>query len=249
MGFLFLLKKLITKLILPPFNLLLVAVIGLLIMKRWPRLGRALAWTPILVILLLATPAVSHLLIYSLRVAPTFNAAAGKSAQAIVILGGGLRHNTPEYGDTPTQYTLDRIRYGATIARQTGLPVLVTGGTVTGKTPEANSMAQVMRDEFNVPVKWIEARALDTEDNMKFSAAILRPEHIKKVILVTHDFHMLRALAHCEASGLICIPAPVSLQGRGGDSPWFYELPDAQALWVSSLALHEILGYVALSLK
>jgi uncharacterized SAM-binding protein YcdF (DUF218 family) len=245
----FLLKKLITNLVLPPFNLLLLAIFGLLIIKRWPRFGRAVIWISVATIFLLATPFVSGLLLRSLDVAPVFNAAAGKSAQAIVVLGGGLRRNTPEYGDTPSQYTLDRIRYGATLARQTGLPILVSGGAVVGTTPEAEAMARTLKDEFNVPVRWIETRSLDTEDNLKFSSAVLKPERIRKVILVTHDFHMLRALAHCEASGLICVPAPVSFGGHGGDSPWVYKLPSAEALSESSMALHEILGYVALSLK
>ena len=52
-----------------------------------------------------------------------------KSAQAIVVLGGGLYFDTPEYGgDTVGGSTLERLRYAATIARKTNLPVLVTGG-------------------------------------------------------------------------------------------------------------------------
>jgi uncharacterized SAM-binding protein YcdF (DUF218 family) len=249
MGIAFLLKKLITNLVLPPFSLLILAILGLLLSKRWPRVGRAITWAAVISILLLATPMVSGILIRSLDVAPPFNITAGKSAQAIVILGGGLRLNTPEFGDTPTSFTLDRIRYGAALAKQTGLPILVSGGPTVGATSEAAAMARTLQDEFNAPVHWIESRSLDTEDNLKMSAAMLKPERIRKVILVTHDFHMLRALAHCEAAGLVCIPAPVSYGGRGGYESWVYKLPSAQALAVSSLALHEILGYIALTLK
>ncbi|HYM35194.1 MAG TPA: YdcF family protein [Steroidobacteraceae bacterium] len=249
MGFLFLLKKFITMLVLPPFSILLLAIIGLLLIKRWPRVGRAIVWTSVITILLLATPFVAGLLLQSINVAPPFDTAAGKSAQAIIVLGGGLRRNTPVYGDTPTLLTLDRVRDGATLARQTGLPILVSGGAVIGKTPEAQVMAKVLESEFNVPVRWQEIRSLDTEDNLKFSAELLKAERIRKVILVTHDFHMLRSLAHCEAAGLICIPAPVSFAGRSSGSSWVYKLPSAEALENSSLALHEIIGYVALSLK
>ena len=247
MEWLFWLKKLITKLVLPPFNLLLLGVLGLLLLKRWPRVGRACAWTSLLLILFFSTPAISHWLMRSLIVAPPFDVETAKSAQAIVVLGGGLRLNTAEYGDTLAAYSLDRVRYAATVARQTQLPVLTTGGPVIGDTPEATVMAQVLEREFNVPVRWIEDRALDTEDNLHYTAAMLKPERVETVILVTHDFHMLRALAHCEAAGLECIPAPVSFQGRSRtQAPWMYHLPDAQALWVSSMALHEVLGYVAL---
>lgn len=250
MGFAFLLKKFITQLILPPFNLLLLAIVGVLVMRRWPRIGRALVLGPLLLILFLATPAVAGWLIHSLDVAPTFVPQTAKPAQAIVILGGGLRANTPEYGDTPSHFTLDRIRYGATIAKQTQLPVLVSGGAVSAETPEAEAMAATLQNEFGVAVRWKEIRSLDTEDNFKFSAAILSAAGIRTVILVTHDFHMRRSLAHCEAAGLICIPAPVSLTGRSSrEVSGFLKLPNAGALETSALALHEMFGYLALQLK
>ena len=245
----FFLKKMITQLVLPPFCLLLLALVGLTLNKRWPRFSRAVLWSSLMSIFLLSTPAVSGLLLKSLYVAAPFDPAVGKSAQAIVVLGGRLRQKTPEYGDTPSSFTLDRIRYGAVLARQTGLPVLVSGGALFGELPEATAMARTLKDEFGVSVRWQENRSLDTEDNLMFSAAMLKSEHINKVILVTHDFHMLRALAHCAASGLICVPAPVSLIERGTSYVWFEILPSARALWVSSMAIHEILGYVALALK
>jgi uncharacterized SAM-binding protein YcdF (DUF218 family) len=245
----FLLKKLIAQLIIPPFNLLLFALLGLLLMKRWPRLGRTLTWSSLLGILLLATPAVAGFLLRSLDVPSVSNLTANNSAQAIVILGGGLRMNTPEYGDTLTHFTLDRVRYGATLARQTNLPVLVSGGAVFVGPPEAEVMASVLRNEFNVPVRWIEKQSRDTEDNLNFSGEMLKAENIRTVILVTHDFHMRRALAHCEAAGLTCIPAPVSYGGRGRGGPWISHLPNTGALETSALAIHEMFGNLALVLR
>jgi len=130
------------------------------------------------------------------------------------------------------------------------LPVLVSGGAPSSPTPEADVMQRVLEREFGVAVRWKEERSLDTEDNLKYSAALLKAENIRTVILVTHDFHMLRALAYCEASGLSCIPAPVSLTGHAIDGQsWINGLPNAQSLDLSALALHEIFGYIALSLK
>ncbi len=245
----FLLKKLITQLVIPPFNLLLLILLGMLIAKQWPRVSRTLVWSSTLILLLLATPAVSRLLLQSINDTSRFDITAAKAAQAIVVLGGGLRTNTPEYGDTPNQFTLDRIRYGATIARLTHLPVLVTGGAVASQTAEATSMAQTLQNEFSVPVRWIEGRALDTEDNLAYSAALLLPENISTVLLVTHDFHMRRALAHCKRSGLQCIPAPVSLAGFTGTTTWIYQLPNSGSLQTSALALHEVLGNLALAFR
>jgi len=50
---------------------------------------------------------------------PPVTLAQARSAQAIVILGGGVRRNAPEYGgDTLGRLTLDRVRYGAMVAGQ-----------------------------------------------------------------------------------------------------------------------------------
>jgi uncharacterized SAM-binding protein YcdF (DUF218 family) len=244
----FLMKKLFSNVVLPPFSLLMMAVCGLLVLRKRPRLGGALIWCSVLILTLLSTPIVAQCLLEALNVSQPFTAAAGKRAKAIVILGGGLRPQTPEFGDTPSTYTLERIRYGATLSKATGLPILVTGGAVLGRSSEAQVMTQVLQGEFGVLVRWQETQALDTEDNMKFAAQILKQERITNVILVTHDFHMLRSLAHCAAAGLTCIAAPVSSHGRGTGS-WVYELPNAGALEQSALALHEMLGYLVLSLK
>jgi hypothetical protein len=56
---------------------------------------------------------------------------------------------------------------------------------------------------------------------------------------------MRRALAHCEAAGLICYSAPVSVSSHQSDS-WIQQLPGAGAFATSTLALHEFLGNLAL---
>jgi uncharacterized SAM-binding protein YcdF (DUF218 family) len=151
---------------------------------------------------------------------------------------------TPEYGDTVSTHSLLRVRYGAKLAKQFDLPVLVTGGVVYGGEPEAAVMATVMGDEFGVTPKWIEGRSRHTGENLRFSAELLKP-NIRRVLLVTEDFHMRRALAHCEAAGLICYSAPVSSSSRSSDS-WIQHLPNAGALQQSYAALHELLGNMAL---
>ena len=92
-----------------------------------------------------------------------------------MILGGGTRRDAPEYGgDTLGQLTLERVRYGARVARLTGLPVLVTGGSVLGGETEAKLMQESLRAEVAVDVKWAEDRSRTTHENAILSAAILR---------------------------------------------------------------------------
>lgn len=242
-ALLFALKKTISCLLLPPMVLVLLGVIGLLLLRRWPRVAHVMLWSSFTCLLLLSLPFTERVLMRGLNT-PPLSAQQAQTAQAIVILGGGVNRDTPEYGDTLSGYSLERVRYGAVLARRWHLPVLVTGGSVVGGRAEADLMAGVLRDDFSVPMPWVENQALDTADNMKFSEAILQQHGVRTVILVTSDFHMQRALRECSATNLHCIAAPVTTYSRHSDS-WFFELPNAGSLEKNSLALHEWLGLLA----
>ena len=146
--------------ILPPTGPLLLAVVGLLMLARAPRAGRIVAWTGVLALLALSTPIVAFALLTFVDRSPPLDLARARDAQAIVILGGGIRPHAAEYGgrDTLGHLTLERVRYGAQVARLTGLPVLVTGGSVLEGEPEATVMRAALEHEFAVPVRWVPLR-------------------------------------------------------------------------------------------
>src|SRR5436190_17770959 len=54
----FFFKKLITALAMPSCSLLLCAIAGLLLQKRWPRIGRTMLWFSVLTLFALSTPSV-----------------------------------------------------------------------------------------------------------------------------------------------------------------------------------------------
>ena len=239
---LFLVKKTLTALVLPPAGLLVVAVIGLALQRSRPRLGRSLAWTGVLLLTALSLPVVSQALLRALDNDPAIDLAQAAGAQAIVILGGGVRRAAPEYGgDTLGRLTLERVRYGAWLARKTGLPVLATGGVVYGGTPEAMLMKQALENEFGIPVKWKEVKSRNTRENAVNSAAILLAADIHRVILVAHSFDMRRAKAEFAAAGLKVMAAPTGIPSASYDSP-LELLPSASALQGSYYALYELLA-------
>ena len=135
-----------------------------------------------------------------------------KSADAIVILGGGSHPASPEYGgDTVNSTTLERLRYGARLYRLTHLPVLVTGGNPRGYAEaEAALMRLVLETEWNMPVRWSDDQSHDTAENARKSFAILKPAGITRIYLVTHAWHMPRAQAAFEYAGFAVIPAATS---------------------------------------
>jgi len=244
------LKILFTTLFLPPANgLLLLCLAGLFRRRRWA-FGLAASGTALLIAQCM--PPVADCLIASLERQTTALMNAKPDAGAIVVLGSGLVTDAAEYGDddTASERTLIRTRYGATLARQVALPVLVSGGRpVNASRSEAEVMADILDKEFGVSVRWQETESNDTAENAAFSAAILKAAGIHRVLLVTQAFHMLRAKRRFEQAGLEVIPAPTAfISHQTFDWQPREWLPQAYALRTSYYALHEWLGLAWISL-
>jgi len=237
-------SKALVTLVLPPIGLVLLAILALLLLKRWPRTAKATLWGSCLALLAMSLPIVSNGLT-ALVASDPLDEQQVRTAQAIIVLGGGLRRDTAEYEDTVSAATLERARYGAALAKRYGLPILVTGGQVYGGRPEAAVMGEVLQTEFGTPVKWIEDRSRHTGENLKFSETLLQKDELTRVLLVSHDYHMRRSLAHCARTHLHCIAAPVSSYSERKDS-WIQWLPNVGSLQSSAMAIHELCGLVAI---
>ncbi len=130
------------------------------------------------------------------------NKLAKDLSSAIIVLGGGRRKgaiDVPEYQNQDVSaQAAERLRHAARLARTLNIPILLSGGapdrTTEGELSEAQVMAQVLRQELGIDAKWIEDQSNTTEENLKNSLAILSRENIEKVYLVTHFWHMPRAM-------------------------------------------------------
>jgi uncharacterized SAM-binding protein YcdF (DUF218 family) len=237
------LKGLLGTLLLPPTNGLLLLILAALFHRRRWAFGLALFGGALL--LAQSLPPVAGWLKATLEERAGVVLTDTRGAGAIVILGSGLNLDSPEYdGDTVTDRSLIRARYGAVVARRTGLPVLVTGGTPRNAVrSEADVIGNLMEKEFGVAVRWREGDSLDTADNARFSAALLQPRGIRKIVLVTQAFHMPRARRLFEAASFEVIPAPTDLSSRREQPRTLLDwLPRPRALMDSYYALHEWLG-------
>jgi uncharacterized SAM-binding protein YcdF (DUF218 family) len=237
----FYVKKILEALLLPPLGPLLLIACGLWLARR-RRIGGLLAALGLLVLTALSVPAVANALLRAQEDFAPLTLDVIGNAQAIVVLGGGSNYAAPEYGgDTVNAHSLQRLRYAAMLQRRSGLPLLVTGGAPFGGHPEALSMKAVLEKEFAVKVRWVESASLDTIENAKFSAPILKNNGIQRIVLVSHAWHLPRAVAAFERQGFTVIPAPT---GFTRDSPSLLEnlLPSAFALEKSRTALNEWLG-------
>lgn len=227
---------------LPPVVLLLAALAGAALAWRGRRVGGALAVLGIAAILLLSTPMASGLLLASLDGA---TAAAPAGAPRAIIVLGAEASNGPD-GPDIGPLTLQRLRRAAALQRQTGLPLLVTGGPPgPGAPPLAATMRVALVQEFAVPVRWEEPAARNTGDNLRLSAVMLREADIGTVYLVTHAWHMPRARLEAARAGLRVLPAAVP-RPRHPDGRLADWLPRADHLEMSWLSLREWAGIAAL---
>ncbi|MEK6789464.1 MAG: YdcF family protein [Pseudomonadota bacterium] len=172
---------------------------------------------------------------------------------AIVALGGGRTPRAPEFAglDVSSPNVLTRLRYAARIQRASGLPILVTGGMpLSGQRPEAELMAESLREDFGVPVRWLEPASRTTAENAEFSAAILQPLGIRQIVLVSHASHLPRAVKDFERAGFTVLAAPTEFTpGTGNYSVIERWTPQSDSLSSSRRALHEWLGLARDSLR
>ncbi len=237
----------VEALILPPGGPLFAAVLGLLMAGFKRRLGMLLIAAAILVQYLASLPVIAFLLLSGLERYPALaeDQLTTTRAEAIVVLGGGRYPDAPEYGkDTVSGPLLERLRYAAHLHRGTGLPVVPSGGSALGDgPPEALLASQALRDEFDVSTTYFEGSSRTTRENARRTAQLLADRDVRRILLVTHAWHMPRALAQFEKEGLEVIAAPTAFTTREAERPlWFDWLPDAEAARATRIALHEYLG-------
>ena len=109
-------------------------------------------------------------------------------------------------------------------------------------------MADVLEHDFHTPVRWIEKRSLDTQDNARFVVPMLESAGIRTVVLVTDASHMRRARALFVAAGMPVISAPTDYYASAPLSVLSF-IPNTNALRRSAFTVHEWLGYLWLRLR
>ncbi len=252
-------KPVLSALLLPPVPLLLLVLIGArLILPR-----RGLGWFVILlavVLLWLSTCIGTAQLLSQFALRPPAalttdrikELAATKTPTAIMVLGGGLEPYAPEYGVSSLgQWSLERLRYGVWLSRQTNLALGFTGGVGFAQRDakgEAQIAAQIAASEFNRPLKFVEADSRDTRENAARTLALLRPLGIKHIVLVTHGWHMPRAVRAFEVAaagnGIRIEAAPMGL-ARNTEAPELTWLPSSKGTTDVRNILRELLGRLA----
>ena len=243
-------KPVLLALLLPPANLPIFAVAGLLV-RRWHRRpGAAMTAASCVLLIVLSMPIVGGTMLVALEQGAELHSnPSGKPASIVILSAGIARLGGDDAGFGPDRLSLERERAGAMLFRRVQLPVLIAGGVLrSGDPPISVVMEQSMRNDFQVPVRWTERTSRDTWENAEYAAKILRENGIRTVYLVTHAWHMRRALIAFRHFGIEAIPAPVQID-RYPDFATPFLVPSVSAWQSSYLAIHEWLGCAYYALR
>jgi len=228
--------------LMPPTVFIALCPLAVLLAFRYPRQGMRLALAASLLLYLSAMPIfaqeLSRLLVTD---APTDTAL--RNAQAIVVLGAGIRVGDGDHhSDTLDALSIERVAWAAELYRVLSLPVAVTGGRIKGSTSSLGAlMRQQLEHTFGVPVTWTEELSRTTFENADYTARLLKQSGRDRVVVVTHPWHMARAVWSFNRVGLQAISCPMP----GGTVKWpglagFF--PNLGALQQTFYDLHELLG-------
>ncbi len=89
----------------------------------------------------------------------------------------------------------------------------------------------------------LEGKSLNTRENAKFSAQILKDQfHTKECVLITSAFHLPRAMACFKKVGIQALPFPAHFM-QEKTVFWFDQLlPNEEALFYFYVVFHEMVG-------
>lgn len=182
---------------------------------------------------------------------------------AIIVLGGGLERLAPEYGVAALSVGSERrLHYGVWLSRQTGLPLGFSGGVGWAQQGgqvgpgEAEVAARVIERDHGMQLMWQESGSSDTRENAARTIAMLAPQGVQEIVLVTDAVHMPRAQrAFIEAARRALVqnpgwpiirvtPAPVAFWRRG-ERPVLDWLPSRDGMAHVREVSREWLGWLA----
>jgi uncharacterized SAM-binding protein YcdF (DUF218 family) len=262
----FLLSKLLPLLVYPLGLGLLLQLAGQGGQARGRRWGRWASAGGIALVWLMAMPLTSRQLIWGLEErSAALTPGVIPQADAVVVLGGGLRPALAPRRGVEVGEAGDRLLTGLRLMRQGKAPLLVASGgrvsfTSGDPAPPEALWARDLAQELGLPASRIllNPGSRTTAEEARDIGRIGRSRGWKRVLLVTSAFHMPRSLATFrQRSGLavVAVACDYQLPSRANfgkptaGSVMKSLLPDAEFLYLSTLALKEHIGLVAYRLK
>ncbi len=246
----------IENILFPPAITLLLVVVGWLLFRSGRRrMGKFLAVSGLVILYVASLPVTARVLSYYLENHAPLDAgdcSLQTDADAIVVLAYTRDEEGREFGRPMSSgEEMERLRYAAYLYQCTQLPVVVVGGDAleTG-IREADLMRHTLEKYFHVPVLGADGRSRHTWDNATYAKEILWPRGIHRILLVTHAWHMQRAMHLFQDKGFIVQPASTAFTRFNrlskGLNAW---IPSAGFLAHNKRLAHEYVGILLNALR
>ena len=159
-----------------------------------------------------------------------FDGTSTHSAQAIVVLGGGLTRNA-QGQIVVNGFTRLRLLQAISQHRATQLPIFLSG--------VESPYMQAWLKKHGESAEWLEARSMNTCENARFSALLLQKlGGAPRVELVSDAWHIPRARWLFAMNGIETVPIPTALPTD--PAPWW---PSLRNLPHTRRAIHELIAF------
>ncbi len=244
----FYLSKVLAYLLLPPGLFILLGAFIFSIKRENTRVRKGSLLFLLFLIYFLSTRFISDPLLSSLENRYSRPYPAEKKACCIVILGGGSINRSE--GSTPAPDAAVRLMEGYVLHRQTGLPLIFSGGNVLNgdSWPSESETAarQLLSLGMDKSKLFMETESRNTYENAQLIKEKFKPETL---YLVTSAYHMPRSVAVFEDLEINVIPFPVDFKVEQTDYRILDFLPSIGSLEKSYHALHEYMGMIYYNLR
>lgn len=173
----------------------------------------------------------------------------------IVVLGGAIDDDISRArGQTTFDEGAERLTETAILARRYPSARIVYSGGSNSLSGRPSSEAEEGRkllvalgvDPQRVT---IEPRSRNTDENARFTAAMVHPESGQTWLVVTSAFHMPRAMGLFRKAGFDAVAAPVDFRTEGQGRDWRLNANLPRGLELFDLAVHEWIGLAAYRLS
>jgi uncharacterized SAM-binding protein YcdF (DUF218 family) len=236
-----------------PINLLVeLGILSLVLMvTRFAALGRKLAVTTLVLLVLATFSPLGNLLLYPLESRfPAWDRSRG-APDGIIVLGGSVDTDLSAAHRTPVvSHAADRMLAPAELARRyPNARIVFTGGTanlVSTEAREADYSAPIL-ESLGIPKERLilERDSRNTWENAIFTKQLVAPKPGERWLLVTSAFHMPRSMGIFRKAGFDVEAYPVDWRMGGRDELFAFTRNGADGLGKTDVAVREWIGLLA----
>jgi uncharacterized SAM-binding protein YcdF (DUF218 family) len=133
-------------------------------------------------------------------------ATAARKADVAIVLGAAV------WGEDPSPGLRERLDMALWLYQQQYVPyLLVSGGLGEGAEVDEATVMKKYLVEHGVPAEYIimENQSRSTYQNLAFSKQIMQQHSLETALLVSHGYHLARALEMAESLGITAYPVGV----------------------------------------